>query len=124
MSIGLHNQHSLLNGFVGNYSPDYARRNDEIIAWSVLQQAELALKQADLELKKQKIALDAAAKADQIEVEKARIESQKEIAGMQVGAKAAKDRAELVSKMELEGIRTGVQIAQAAKNRNNPKESK
>jgi hypothetical protein len=56
-----------------------------------------------------------------LEIEKARIEAQKEIAGMQVGAKAAKDRADLVSKMELEGIRTGIQMAQTAENRNKPK---
>jgi hypothetical protein len=56
--------------------------------------------------------LDAAAKADQLEIEKQRIEAQKEIAGMQVGAKAAKDKADLTAKMELEGIRLGSQIAQ------------
>jgi hypothetical protein len=89
-----------------------------------MQQKELAIKQAEVEIKKQKLAIDAAAKADQIEVEKARIESQMEIAGMQVGAKAAKDRADLTSKMELEGIRTGLQIAQAANQRKNPKGNK
>ena len=77
-----------------------------------MQQAELALKQAELQRKSTKDQLDAAAKADQLEIEKQRIEAQKEIAGMQVGAKAAKDKADLESKMELEGIRLGSQIAQ------------
>ena len=77
-----------------------------------MQQAELALKQAELQRKSTKDQLDAAAKADQLEIEKQRIEAQKEIAGMQVGAKAAKDKADLNAKMELEGIRLGSQIAQ------------
>jgi hypothetical protein len=77
-----------------------------------MQQAELAIKQAELQRKTTKDQLDAAAKADQLEIEKQRIEAQKEIAGMQVGAKAAKDKADLTSKMELEGMRLGTQIAQ------------
>jgi len=77
-----------------------------------MQQAELAIKQAELQRKTTKDQLDAAAKADQLEIEKQRIEAQKEIAGMQVGAKAAKDKADLNAKMELEGIRLGSQIAQ------------
>jgi len=76
-----------------------------------MQMQELQLKAQDLELKKQKMATDAAAKADQLEIERQRIESQKEIAGMQVGAKVAKDRAELDAKMELEGLKVGSQIA-------------
>jgi hypothetical protein len=77
-----------------------------------MQQAELAIKQAELQRKTTKDQLDAAAKADQLEIEKQRIEAQKEIAGMQVGAKAAKDKADLTAKMELEGVRLGSQIAQ------------
>lgn len=76
-----------------------------------MKQAELQLKAQDLELKKQKMTTDAAAKADQLDIERERIEAQKEIAGMQVGAKTAKDRAELEAKMELEGIKVGSQIA-------------
>jgi hypothetical protein len=77
-----------------------------------MQQAELAIKQAELQRKTTKDQLDAAAKADQLEIEKQRIEAQKEIAGMQVGAKTAKDKADLNAKMELEGVRLGSQIAQ------------
>jgi hypothetical protein len=76
-----------------------------------MQQMELQLKQADLQLKQQKLQVDAAAKADQIRVEESRIESQKEIAGMQVGAKIAKDKADLEAKMELEGLKLGTDIA-------------
>jgi hypothetical protein len=86
-----------------------------------MQQMELQLKQADLQLKQQKLQIDAAAKADQIRVEESRIESQKEIAGMQVGAKIAKDKADLEAKMELEGLRIGTDIAHKRAQLNVPK---
>jgi hypothetical protein len=76
-----------------------------------MQQQELAIKQKEVDLKEKKIAIDAAAKADQLDIEKSRIEAQKEIAGMQVGAKVAKDRQEFEGKMELEGTRIGAEIA-------------
>jgi len=57
--------------------------------------------------------MDAAAKADQLEIEKQRIAAQKEIAGMQVGAKTAKDKADLQSKERMEGMRIGAQVGQA-----------
>jgi hypothetical protein len=76
-----------------------------------MQQEELQIKREDLELKKQKMVMDMAAKVDQLKIEESRIASQKEIAGMQVGAKAAKDKAELEAKMELEGVKIGSDIA-------------
>jgi hypothetical protein len=86
-----------------------------------MQQMELQLKQQDLQLKQQKLQVDAAAKADQIRVEESRIESQKEIAGMQVGAKIAKDKADLEAKMELEGLKLGTDIAHKRAQLNVPK---
>lgn len=86
-----------------------------------MQQMELQLKQADLQLKQQKLQVDAAAKADQIRIEESRIEAQKEIAGMQVGAKAAKDKADLEAKMELEGLKLGTDIAHKKAQLNVPK---
>ena len=77
-----------------------------------MQMQELALKAKELELKQMKLQIEAADKADRLELEDKRIETQKEIAGMQVGAKAAKDRTELEAKMELEGLRVGTQIAE------------
>jgi hypothetical protein len=94
-----------------------------------MQQQELALKKEEVEIKKQeteikknKVILDASAKADQMEIERERIESQKAIAGMQVGARSAKDKADLDAKMEAEGVRLGTQIAkdQAAINQTKP----
>jgi hypothetical protein len=87
-----------------------------------MQQQELQLKGAELERKKQKDIMDAAAKADQIEIEQERIAAQKEIAGMQIGAKVAKDKEELSSRNQIEGLRIGKDIAKdraqmAAQNR-------
>jgi hypothetical protein len=91
-----------------------------------MQMQELALKAKDLELKEMKIQIDAADKSDRLELEDKRIETQKEIAGMQVGAKTAKDRADLDAKMELEGLKVGTQIAERRTQLNQPpkKESK
>ena len=76
-----------------------------------MQQQELQIKQGELDLKKQKLSVDAVTKVKQIEVERERIASQKEIAGAQLGAKTAKDKAELDAKQRLEGIRIGTQTA-------------
>jgi hypothetical protein len=76
-----------------------------------MQMQELQLRQQDLELKKQKQATDAAAKADQIEIEKSRIAAQKEIAAMQVGATAAAARDKVQKQQQTDGMRMGVEIA-------------
>ena len=76
-----------------------------------MQQQELQLKSEELKLKQTKTMADIAAKQDQLEIEDKRIEAQKEIAGMQVGAKTAKDRADLQAKMQLEGVRIGSEVA-------------
>jgi hypothetical protein len=86
-----------------------------------MQQQELEIKQAELQLKQQKLQVDAAAKADQIDIERERIASQKEIAGMQVGAKAAKDRAQQASKDQIEGLKIGAEIARNRAQMNQPK---
>ncbi len=76
-----------------------------------MQQQELALKQKELELKEKKFQVEAAEKNDRIELEQQRIAAQKEIAGLQVGAKIATDRANLSAKQQEAGLRLGVEIA-------------
>jgi len=98
-----------------------------------MQQQELQIKMQELQLKAQKQQVEAAAKADQLEIEMARIAAQKEIAAMQVGATAAAARDKLQKQQELEGVRIGtdiakhkaqmaVQAAQRASNKPNRKE--
>ena len=76
-----------------------------------MQQQELQLKAKELELKEKKFMVEAAEKNDRIEVEKERIAAQKEIAGLQVGAKVATDKANLSAKQQEAGLRLGVEIA-------------
>jgi hypothetical protein len=76
-----------------------------------MQQQELAIKQKEVDLKEKKLMIDAAEKNDKLELEQARIEAQKEIAGLQVGAKIATSKSDLDAKQEAEGLRIGVEIA-------------
>jgi hypothetical protein len=76
-----------------------------------MQQQELQIKMQELQLKAQKQQIEAAAKADQIRVEEARIEAQKEIAAMQVGATAAAARDKLQKQQLIEGTKIGADIA-------------
>ena len=79
-----------------------------------MQMQELQIKQGELELKKQKLVMEAAEKQDRIELEEQRIAAQKEIAGLQVGAKIATDKNNLDAKQEEAGLRLGVEIARDA----------
>jgi hypothetical protein len=78
-----------------------------------MQQQELQLRMQDLQLKAQKQQIDAAAKADQIRIEEARIQAQKDIAAMQVGAQSAAKRDQLEKQQQLEGVRLGIDIAKS-----------
>jgi hypothetical protein len=76
-----------------------------------IQQQELQIKMQELQLKAQKQAMEAAAKADQIRIEESRIEAQKEIAAMQVGASAAAAKDKLEKQQLIEGTRIGADVA-------------
>jgi len=100
-----------------------------------MQMQELQIKQGELQLKQQKQQIDAAAKADQIRIEEARIAAQKEIAAMQVGAQSAAKKDQLNRQQETDGMRMGidaakhkaqlaVQQAQRAAQRNQPSNKK
>ena len=90
-----------------------------------MQMQELQLKMKKMELEEKKLATDAAAKADQLLIEKQRLQTQERIAAMQVGAKAASDQANLKSRDQIEGLKIGAQIAkeraQMAQSRQQPK---
>jgi hypothetical protein len=86
-----------------------------------MQQQELQIKQGELQLKQQKMQIDAASKADQLRIEEARIESQKEIAAMQVAATAAANKDKLERQQELEGLRIGADIAKNKAMMNRPR---
>ena len=85
-----------------------------------MQMQELEIKKGELELKKQKLQVDAAEKNDRLELEMARIESQEEIAGLNVGAKLATSKNDLEAKQEAEGLRMGIEIARETFQRGQP----
>ena len=76
-----------------------------------MQMQELQIKQQELQLKQQKQQIEAATKADQLEIEKSRIDAQMRIAAMQVGAKAASDKDKLEKSQQSEGVRLGLDAA-------------
>ena len=76
-----------------------------------IKQGELEIKKGELELKKQKLQVDAAEKNDRLELEQMRIESQEEIAGLNVGAKIATSRSMMEAKQEEAGLRMGIEVA-------------
>ena len=81
-----------------------------------MQQQELQIKAQETEIKKQKMLIDAAAKKDQIDVERERIAAQKEIAGAQIGAKAGAEQ----GKLQAEGIRLGMELGREVMQGNQP----
>lgn len=89
-----------------------------------MQQAELQIKQQETQIKQQKLQIDAAAEADRLDIERERIAAQERIAGLQVGAKVATDKAKLSAQEQEAGLRVGVDIAreqmQAAKEAEQP----
>jgi hypothetical protein len=78
-----------------------------------LQQQELQLKQAELELKSKKLAVDAAGKADQLQIERDRIESQEKIAGMNAQIKVDEDAKNREAKEKEIGAKLGIDLAKA-----------
>jgi hypothetical protein len=79
-----------------------------------MQQQELAIKQGELQRKIAKDQADAQLKEQDISLkdsrERDRIRAMEEIAGVQVGAKIASDKANIALKGETEGLRIGAQI--------------
>ena len=87
-----------------------------------MQMQELQLKMKKMELEEKKLATDAAAKADQLLIEKQRLQTQERIAAMQVGAKAASDQANLKSRDQIEGLKMGAQIAKERAQMSQPRQ--
>jgi hypothetical protein len=85
-----------------------------------IQQQELAIKAGELERKKLKDQVDAAAKADQIEIEKLRIQTQAEVDGARIGAQVARDKEQIKSKNEADGVKLGVEIARTLQQAKKP----
>jgi hypothetical protein len=75
-----------------------------------MQMQELAIKQADQKRKADKDASDAMLKAQQLQIEKQRIEAQQETAGAQLAMKHYTDKERIDAEKEKEGFRQGIQV--------------
>ena len=76
-----------------------------------MQQKELEIKAHEVEIKRQKLLVDASNMADKQKLEEERLAVQERIAGLQVGAKIATDKANLTAQQHEAGLRMGVDIA-------------
>lgn len=75
-----------------------------------MQMQELQIKQAEVQRKIAKDQLDAAAKDKQLQIELARIDAQKEIAGANMAMKHSSDKQRTDAQMEMEGFRQGMEM--------------
>ena len=96
-----------------------------------LRAKEVEIKGKEVELKEKKIMIDAAAQADKLELDKAKVESEQQLAGLQIGAKVANQKeiqenqkAALEAKMQLEGTKLGVKISEGVSQLIHSKENK
>jgi len=94
-----------------------------------MQMQELQIKQGELDLKKQKLSVDATAKADELRLKETEIQNKSQLEGTRIGADSAKTRLQLDAKNQLDGLRIGSDIAHkrallAAQKNNPPKGSK
>jgi len=78
-----------------------------------MQQQELQLKQAEVDIKAKKLAADAAAKADQLQIERDRINSQEKIAAMNATIKVNEDAKNLLAKESEMGAKLGIDLAKS-----------
>ena len=78
-----------------------------------MQQQELSIKQAELDLKSKKLAADAAGKADQLQIERDRIESQEKIAAMNATIKVNEDAKNRLAKEGEIGAKLGIDLAKS-----------
>jgi hypothetical protein len=78
-----------------------------------MQQQELQIKQGELTLKEKKLEIDAAAKADELELKKAALEGKMELDGFKAGQQAQQAEKKLQAEQEREGVRMGIDIAKS-----------
>ena len=76
-------------------------------------QIEAQLQQAEIQRKQQKDIMDAAAKADELELRKAEISGTQQLEAARLGVDIQKDKAALSVKQQIEGVRLGLDIGKA-----------
>ncbi len=78
-----------------------------------MQQQELQIKQAEVDIKNRKLMADSAARADQLQIERDRIKSQEMIAGMNAQIKVAQEDKSRMAKEQEIGAKLGIDLAKS-----------
>ena len=78
-----------------------------------MQQQELQIKQQELQLKDKKIQVDAAARADELELKKQEVAARMELEGFKAGQQATQAQKRLSAEQERDGVKMGIDIAKA-----------
>jgi hypothetical protein len=88
-----------------------------------LQMQELQIKQKEVDLKEKKVMADAAAKADELEIQKQKIESTEKIAGMNATLKDLQAKQALQARQEETGAKLGLDLAHKRAQLQQPKKT-
>jgi hypothetical protein len=78
-----------------------------------MQQQELAIKNREVELKEKKLAVDAAARADELELKRQAQEDKMELEGFKAGRQSLQADQKLAADQERDGVKIGVDIAKS-----------
>jgi hypothetical protein len=78
-----------------------------------MQQQELQIKQQEVALKEKKMAVDAASKADELELRKEEVMGNLQLQGMKVGSQIEESKAKMAAQQQSEGVRMGIEAAKA-----------
>jgi hypothetical protein len=76
-----------------------------------MQQQELQIAQKEVEIKEKKLAMDAADKADRLQLDRDRITSLERIAGLNASIKVQTDDKNRTAEQEMEGVKMGLEMA-------------
>ena len=82
-----------------------------------MQQQELQIKAKEVEIKEKKLQIDAAARADELELKKEALESKMELEGFKAGQQAQQVEKRMQAEQEREGVRMGIDIAKSQQNK-------
>jgi hypothetical protein len=86
-----------------------------------MQQKELEIKEREVGIKEQKVQVDAAARADELDLKKQEMEAKFQLEGLKVGSDIQYKKETSTAKQEAEGIRLGVDIAKSKAQERKPK---
>ena len=79
----------------------------------MIRQKEVEIKERELGIKEKKVQVDAAAKADELEIKKTQVEGTLELGAMQAQMRTSHDKARLAADQERDGVRMGIDIAKS-----------